>query len=114
MYTGCAAISTIGSMNAQSVATSTFRERVAVLSGLRSSIPDEISQIARAFRCKDVVWDDITDTFVAALTASQPLERLRTLPAVPECDRYGLPMEMVYADLLSSQVAEVLPASRRS
>ena len=91
-----------------------FRERVAVLSSLRSSIPDEISQISRAFRRKDVAWDDITDAFVAALTASQPLERLRTLPAAPECDRYGLPMEMVYADLLSSQLAEVLPASRKS
>ena len=89
-----------------------FRERVALLSNLRPSVPDEVFQIARAFRRKDVAWDDIADAFVAALTASLPLERLRTLPAVPECDRYGLPMEMVYADVLSSHVAEVLPAFR--
>ena len=89
-----------------------FRERVAVLSSLRASARDEVSQIARPFRRKAVAWDDIADAFVAALTASQPLERLRTLPAVPEYDRYDLPMEMVYADVLSSHVAEDLPASR--
>ena len=89
-----------------------FRERVSVLTNLRPSAGDEVSQIARPFRRKQVSWDDIADAFVAALTASQPLERLRTLPAVPEYDRYGLPMEMVYADVLSSHVAENLPASR--
>ena len=89
-----------------------FRERVSVLTNLRPSAGDEVSQIARVFRRKDVAWDDIADAFVAALTASQPLERLRTLPAVPEYDRYDLPMEMVYADVLSSPVAENLPASR--
>ena len=89
-----------------------FRERVAVLSSLRASARDEVSQIARAFRRKAVAWDDIADAFVSALTASQPLERLGTLPAVPECDRYGLPMEMVYADVLSSQVSEAFPACR--
>ena len=89
-----------------------FRERVAVLSRLRPSAPDEVSQIARAFRRKEVAWDDIADAFVAALTASQPLERLRTLPAVPERDGYGLPMEMVYAGVLSSHVSEAFPACR--
>lgn len=91
-----------------------FRERAAVLSSLRSSTPDDISEIAREFRRKDVAWDDITDAFVAAATASQPLERLRSLPAAPESDCYGLPMEIVYADLFSSQVAEGFPAPRRS
>ena len=88
-----------------------FRERVAVLRNLRPSVPDEVSQIARAFRRKDVAWDDIADAFVAALTASQPAERLRTFPAVPERDRCGLPMEMVYADVWSSQVPQALPVS---
>ena len=89
-----------------------FRERIALLSSLRPSVPDEVSRIARAFRRKEVAWDDIADAFVAALTASQPLERLRTLPAVPEFDRCALPMEMVYADVLSSQVSEAFPACR--
>ena len=91
-----------------------FRERLAVLSNLRTSVPDEVAQIARAFRRKEVAWDDIADAFVAALTASQPLERLRTLPAAPETDRNGMPMEMVYADALSSMVAEDPPAPCRS
>ena len=89
-----------------------FRERVAVLSRLRPSVPDEVCQIARSFRRKDVAWDDMADAFVAALTASQPMERLRTLPAVTEYDRCGLPMEMVYVDVLSSQVVQALPACR--
>ena len=101
------------SLSKKAKAKAGFRERVAVLSSLRSSTPDEISEIAGAFRRKDVAWDDITDAFVAAVTASQPLERLRTLPRAPECDRYGLPMEMVYADLLSSQFAEGFPPSGR-
>ena len=64
-----------------------FRERVAVLSHLRPSVSDEVCQIARSFLRKDVAWDDIADAFVAALTASQPPERLRTLPAAPGHDR---------------------------
>ena len=88
-------------MSARKKAKEGFRERVALLSSLHPSVPDEVSQIARAFRRKDVAWDDIADAFVAALTAWQQLERLRALPAVPEFDRYGLPMEMVYADVLS-------------
>ena len=36
-----------------------FRERVAVLSRFRPSVPDEVAQIARAFRRKEVAWDDI-------------------------------------------------------
>ena len=99
-------------MSVRKKAKEGFRERVSVLTNLRPSAGDEVSQIARPFRRKQVSWDDIADAFVAALTASQPLERLRTLPAVPEYDRYGLPMEMVYADVLSSHVAENLPASR--
>ena len=79
-----------------------FRERVAVLGTLRPSVSEEVCQIARSFRRRDVGWDDIADAYVAALTASQPSERLRALPAAPEHDRYGLPMEMVYADVASS------------
>ena len=89
-----------------------FRQRVAVLGTLRPSVSDEVCQIARTYRRKDVAWDDIADAYVAALAASQPSERLRTLPAAPEHDRYGLPMEMVYADVMFSRVPEALPACR--
>ena len=89
-----------------------FRERVAVFGNLRPSVSDEVCQIARSFPHKHVAWDDIADAFVSALTPSQPLERFRTLPAAPECDRYGSPMEMVYANVLSSPAVEVFPACR--
>ena len=98
-------------MSVRKKAAAGFRERVAVLNSLRPSAPDEVSEIARAYRRKDVARDDIADAFVAALTASQPLERLRTLPAVPEYDQCGLPMEMVYADVWS-QFAQNLPVSQ--
>ena len=42
-----------------------------------------------------VAKDDILDAVVAAITASHP-DRWATLPAAPELDATGLPMEMVY------------------
>lgn len=42
-----------------------------------------------------VAKDDILDAVVAAITASHP-DRWATLPAEPEVDKTGLPMEMVY------------------
>ena len=86
-----------------------FRKRVAVLSRLRPTVPEEVCQIARSTRRKDVTWNDIADALAAVLTASQPTERLRTLPTVTEHDRCGLPMETVYADVLSPQLAKSPP-----
>ncbi|WP_165787131.1 DUF429 domain-containing protein [Pseudohalioglobus lutimaris] len=43
----------------------------------------------------NVAKDDILDAVVAAITASYP-DRWATLPAAPELDEAGLPMEMVY------------------
>ncbi|TDG11660.1 DUF429 domain-containing protein [Seongchinamella unica] len=42
-----------------------------------------------------VAKDDILDAVVAAITAAHP-ERWATLPAAPDLDATGLPMEMVY------------------
>ena len=41
--------------------------------------------------------DDVMDALVVMVTAMQPRDRLRTLPARPATDSQGLPMEMVYA-----------------
>lgn len=45
---------------------------------------------------KDVARDDILDAIVAAVTASKGEQALITIPANPEIDSKGLPMEMVY------------------
>jgi predicted RNase H-like nuclease len=62
-------------------------------------VPD-FSGVARAatsvFPKALVSEDDILDALVAAVTAAAPGERLRTLPSLPDQDRRGLPMEMVY------------------
>ena len=47
------------------------------------------------FLRKEVAKDDIVDAMAAAVTACCP-DNLRTLPADPERDAKGLPMEMVY------------------
>ena len=44
-----------------------------------------------------VARDDIVDALVLAITAAQPEDRLFTIPAEPETDSAGLPVEMVYA-----------------
>ena len=45
---------------------------------------------------KDVAIDDILDAIVAAVTASKGEQALVTIPANPEIDSKGQPMEMVY------------------
>ncbi|MFC1908350.1 DUF429 domain-containing protein [Chloroflexota bacterium] len=50
----------------------------------------------RTYHRKDVARDDILDAMVAAVTASKGEQVLITIPANPEIDSKGLPMEMVY------------------
>jgi len=61
--------------------------------------------ILTEFPRKHVARDDVADALVALVTALAPQNRLRTLPADPEIDAEGLPMEMVYAELRSSSLA---------
>ena len=49
---------------------------------------------------KDVARDDILDALVAAVTASKGEQVLINIPANPEIDAKGLPMEMVYYPVL--------------
>ena len=65
---------------------------------IRASAAEEVLEIAGEYPRKRVAWDDVPDAFVAALTASQELESMGALPKSPGRDRYGLPMEMVYAE----------------
>jgi len=54
----------------------------------------------RTYHRKDVAKDDILDAMVAAVTASKGKQVLMTVPANPEIDSKGLPMEMVYYPVL--------------
>lgn len=74
-----------------------YSERVAVLKTVRSSVEEELSAIAASYPRKEVALDDAPDAMAAALTAAQDSSVLRALPASPPVDRYGLPMEMVFA-----------------
>ena len=76
-----------------------FRERIAVLKSVRSTVEEEVKQMMSQFKRKDVAKDDIHDAFVAAITASANLTSLQTIPAQPKKDGFGFPMEMVYVSL---------------
>lgn len=76
-----------------------FRERVALLMRLRPSADHEIEAMLSQFQRKEVSRDDAVDAMAAAVTASADVADLRTLPPQPQRDSFGLPMEMVYADL---------------
>lgn len=73
-----------------------FEERLDVLRRHRPDAGDIVAQAMAQFPRKLVARDDIVDALVVALTASRK-PSWRTLPAVPETDARGLPMEMVYA-----------------
>ena len=76
-----------------------FRECIAVLKSVRSTVEEEVKPMMNQFKRKDVAKDDILDAFVAAITASANLTSLQTIPAYPKIDGFGLPMEMVYVSL---------------
>ena len=74
-----------------------YSERVAVLKTVRASVDQELSAIAASYPRKKVALDDASDAIAAAITAAQAPSVLQTLPVRPPVDRFGLPMEMVFA-----------------
>ncbi len=71
-----------------------FNERLALLSELDRRVTVLTREILSATRRKDVAADDVMDACCLAL---MPLAgRLRTLPARPERDARGRPMEICY------------------
>ena len=74
-----------------------FEERCAVLREVWRDVDELIRDVLKKTLRKCVARDDILDAAVAALTACQNENLLRTLPAKPSEDAYGLPMEMVCA-----------------
>lgn len=69
-------------------------ERLAVLDAHDGRAPRAASAALLAFPRNEVGRDDVLDALACAVTASRR-SGLRTLPAEPEVDPEGLPMEMV-------------------
>ena len=67
---------------------------------LKECYPKKTKEIFENALCKFprkvVAKDDILDTLVAALTARGDPSELESFPDKPQCDKKGLPMEMVY------------------
>jgi predicted RNase H-like nuclease len=75
--------------------TEGFGERAALLCRLLPSSDALVEMVLRATRRSAVRRDDIVDALVGSVTAWLGKGSLSTLPAVPEHDSAGLPMEMV-------------------
>ena len=71
-----------------------FWERLAVLRTVEPDVYDHLWDAASGLAC-DASDDDLLDAFAVALTARSDGDRLVTLPADPETDPRGLPMEIV-------------------
>ncbi|MDH3638247.1 MAG: DUF429 domain-containing protein [Gammaproteobacteria bacterium] len=74
-----------------------FEERLGLLVNAWSHSEEAAARAFLRYSGLKVSRDDVLDALVAMVTAMQPREHLRTLPASPEIDDEGLPMEMVYA-----------------
>jgi len=91
LFTGLAG----GPMSANKATRDGFTERMTILSILH---PDAETLVASAFLAHggfEAARDDVVDAFVLALCARKPTQ-LKTLPAEPETDPRGLPMQIVY------------------
>lgn len=72
------------------------RERLQILSKHLPNAQAIFLEAANTFRRRDVGRDDILDAMVGAVTGWIGHGRLSTVPARPERDRSGLPMEMAF------------------
>ena len=73
-----------------------FKERTQLLMRFFPESNELIRQALNSYPRHAVARDDIVDALVGALTAAF-YPRLQSLPAQPEIDEQGLPMEVVYA-----------------
>lgn len=74
-------------------------ERLRVLERFVPGADAVVKAAAEAYRRRDVARDDIIDALALAVTARLGRAGLRTVPAKPERDAFGLPMEIVFADV---------------
>ncbi|MFO7988152.1 MAG: DUF429 domain-containing protein [Desulfotignum sp.] len=89
-------------------------ERVKILSRYLPSSSVILTRAKKRFLRKQAEVDDILDSLCGAVTASFK-DHFISLPAVPETDSYGLPMQIVYADpgISGSVSSEVLTSQDR-
>lgn len=75
-----------------------YAERMALMREVLPQVADQVAEEAlKKYRRKDVARDDIADALAALATAVAPENTIHTVPAAPERDSQGLPMEMVYS-----------------
>jgi predicted RNase H-like nuclease len=73
-----------------------IRERKKILFSLDPKYELIFKYAEQAYRRKDVARDDILDALAAAVTASKGEKSLVSIPARPEIDSKGLPMEILF------------------
>jgi len=72
------------------------QERLRVLEKYLPQCHALFEQACGEFLRREVARDDIVDAMVCAVTAKCGFAGYRTVPAIPERDGQGLPMEIVY------------------
>jgi predicted RNase H-like nuclease len=81
-----------------------FSERRDLLMGLYPHTEAIVGDALEKWFRKEVAKDDVLDALAAAVTGYLGADSLKTLPATPERDGIGLPMEMVYYPLAPQAV----------
>lgn len=74
-----------------------YRERIGLLSRHQAGSGKLVEGVLRENNRSVVRRDDVVDALVGSVTAWLSRGGLTTLPAMPEQDSAGLPMEMVYS-----------------
>jgi predicted RNase H-like nuclease len=73
-----------------------FAERVRVLENVLKDSQARATEALTTFARGAVKRDDVLDALAAAVTALLSQGHPASIPENPDCDIYGLPMEMVY------------------
>lgn len=75
-----------------------FQERLDVLRRFFPAADSLVESALSSYLRKEVAKDDILDALVCAVVATMSQQWV-TVPATPELDSHGIPMEMVYAEV---------------
>jgi predicted RNase H-like nuclease len=75
-----------------------FQERLQVLRPLFPAADSLVESALSSYLRKEVAKDDILDALVCAVVATRSQQWV-SVPAAPELDSHGIPMEMVYAEV---------------